>query len=91
MIANLLEQADIFAQVDGGFLQGAVGELQPMALIKVRVNADDFARAREIVMQWERAESALNEHPVSAVAPNYVHIGLSFMAGLMVGILLMAS
>ncbi|MDX1693455.1 MAG: DUF2007 domain-containing protein [Ketobacteraceae bacterium] len=91
MIANLLEQAGIFARVDGDFLQGGVGELQAFGLVKVRVNADDFDRARDIVRQWEATQASTANGGLSANKLNYVHIGLSFILGMLVGMLMMAS
>lgn len=91
MIANLLEQASIYARVDGEFLQGAVGEIQALGLVKVRVNNDDYQRAREIVQQWESTQQSATEKTFQHQPLNYVHIGLSFLAGIMVGVLLMVS
>ena len=90
MIANLLEQAGIYARVDGEFLQGAVGEIQAMGLVKVSVNNDDYSRAREIVQQWESSQQTSSEAALQRQPVNYVHIALSFLAGILVGILLMS-
>ena len=91
MIADLLEQAGIFSRVDGDYLQGGVGELQAFGLIKVRVNQDDFERARDIVSQWESTQTPAAQQSQSNHGVNYVHVGLSFIAGVMVGMLLMAA
>lgn len=91
MIANLLEQANIFAQVDGEYLQGGVGELQAFGLVKVRVNADDFERAREIVGQWEASQSKLKtDQQERAGSVGYPQIILAFVLGVIVGVLLAA-
>ena len=88
MIANLLEQADIYARVDGDFLQGGVGELQAFGLVKVRVNEEEYDRAREIVRQWEGTQSSHNDAGKDNLSFNHVHIGVSFLMGILVGLLL---
>ena len=84
MIANLLEQANIFAQVGGDYLQGGVGELQAFGLVKVRVNSDDFEQAREIVRQWEAGQAKVG---TDSVTPRltYLHLLVSFLLGILVG------
>ena len=89
MVANLLEQAKIYARVDGDFLQGAVGELQPYGIIKVSVNEDDFDRARQLLTQWE--ESQLTSEPSADRQKNApIHLLITFLLGVLVGALLVA-
>jgi len=58
MVANLLEHADIPAQVEGGYLQGGVGELQALGIVRVMVDEADEERARTIIEHWEAKQPA---------------------------------
>ena len=84
MVANLLEQANIFARVDGDFLQGGVGELQPMGIVRVMVNNEDFDQAREMVIQWESTQPK-SDNVQSAKGYTWLHLLMSFMLGVAVG------
>ena len=55
MIRALLEQAGIPAQVRGEYLQGALGEIPVSGMVAVWVPEADAARARELVLDWERS------------------------------------
>ena len=55
MVRALLEQAGIPAQVRGEYLQGALGELPVSGMVAVWVPEADAARARELVLDWERS------------------------------------
>ncbi|WP_223670811.1 putative signal transducing protein [Kangiella shandongensis] len=56
LIADLLNDNDIFAQVRGAHMQGAVGEAAAMGNVKVWVHDEDFERGRELVEDWESAQ-----------------------------------
>ncbi len=53
MIRNLLEQNDIFVRIDGEFLQGGIGGIQASNIVRVMVGETEYARAKEIITQWE--------------------------------------
>lgn len=91
MVANLLEQANIYARVDGDFLQGGVGELQPSGIVRVVVNDDDFQQAREIVCQWEANQPETKAPQTHRLAANNIgvwHLLVTFILGVLVGLLL---
>ena len=56
MLAGLLEQSGIVAQVRGDMLQGAVGELPASGLASVWVNEDDEARSLEVIADYEASQ-----------------------------------
>lgn len=56
IIRDLLVSADIFAQVRGAGMQGAVGEAAAMNNVKVWVHDEDYAVARTVIGEWESAE-----------------------------------
>lgn len=49
LIADLLERENIFVRIDGELLQGAIGELQAMGLVRVLVFEADLQRAQKIL------------------------------------------
>lgn len=53
MIKSLLEQQEIPAYIQGEYLQGGVGEVPAIGLVKVVVNNDHYDSAREIITEWE--------------------------------------
>jgi hypothetical protein len=58
MLADLLEQVGIMAQVQGDMLQGAVGELPAAGLASVWVAESDESRAREVIADFEASQPA---------------------------------
>ena len=61
IIKGLLEQHGIEAQVDGHYLQGALGELPVIDLIQVSVNDDDETRALQIIENYEAGKYEISE------------------------------
>lgn len=53
MILNMIEQAGLKGRIDGEYLQGGVGELQAMGIVRVMVEESDYEQARELVKQWD--------------------------------------
>ncbi len=53
MILNLLEQAGLSARIDGEHLQGGIGELQAIGVVRVMVEEADYADATEIITEWD--------------------------------------
>jgi hypothetical protein len=60
MILNLLEQAGLSARIDGEYLQGGVGELQTMGIVRVMVKENDYPDAKSIIQEWDAAQPALD-------------------------------
>jgi hypothetical protein len=53
LIKNVLAQQDIEAYIEGEYLQGGVGDLQAIDLIRVVVDDSDKTQAKQIVADWE--------------------------------------
>lgn len=53
LIKNLLEQQEIPAYVLGEHLQSGVGEIPAIGLVRVSVSDSDYARAKEIIEEWD--------------------------------------
>jgi hypothetical protein len=86
MLVDLLRQQGIAAEIRGEHLQGAVGGLPAMGLVRLVVDEPDFTRARAAIDQWEmteRAESA--QSPVSGAPPRYRGFK-GFVLGLALGV-----
>lgn len=58
MILNMLEQAGLNARIDGEYLQGGIGELPAIGVVRVMVDERDYADARAIVEEWDAAQQA---------------------------------
>ncbi|MGB5324215.1 MAG: DUF2007 domain-containing protein [Pseudomonadales bacterium] len=53
MLCDWLQQAGVHARIEGSYLQGGVGELQAMGIIRVVVDDADYYAARESLGAWE--------------------------------------
>ncbi|MGA8863087.1 MAG: DUF2007 domain-containing protein [Gallionella sp.] len=53
MIADLLAQQRIAGRIEGEYLQGGVGGIQAMGLVRVLVSEPDYAEARKVISEWE--------------------------------------
>ena len=82
MLADLLDQVGIMAQVQGDMLQGAVGELPAAGLASVWVAESDEARAREVITDFEASQ------PADSPATHRPQAQASFTRGLLLGMIL---
>ena len=83
MILNLIEQAGFYARVDGDYLQGGVGELQAMGVVRVVVNDQDYPQTKALVSEWEAMQP--ESEPASPVAPRQPWSITSVVAGALIG------
>jgi hypothetical protein len=58
MVLNLFENAGLSGRIDGEYLQGGIGELPAMGLVKVMVDDADYDEARLIIKQWESDQTS---------------------------------
>lgn len=56
LVLHLLEHSGIQAKIFGEHLQGGIGEIQTMGLVRVMVDDDSYDQARQIVEHWEAQE-----------------------------------
>lgn len=85
MILNLLEMQGLSGRIDGEFLQGGIGELPAVGLVRVMVAEEDYPAAKEIVNRWEATQPVPPMHNSSTKPANK---SLIFLGGVMVGFLL---
>lgn len=76
LILNLLEQAGLRGRIDGEYLQGGVGELQAMSIIRVMIEPDDYVAAKKIVDDWDAQQPSEPRSP-PVKKPNHLIAGLT--------------
>ena len=86
MVAGLLEQVGIAAQVRGDLLQGGVGELPAAGLASVWVDDEDVCRARDVIAEYEQQQSQDSLLPRRAVEK--ASGAGAFRSGLILGVVL---
>ena len=84
MILNLLQQEGVSARVDGEYLQGGVGELSPVNVVRVLVDEADYIRAKSIISEWESRQP--DETRTEAPERKTSRAGVGFVSGLLIGI-----
>lgn len=72
ILAGVLSSADIYAQVRGAGMQGAVGEAAAMNNVKVWVHDEDYAEARDIVEGWQSAEFTTDDADLFDAEDDYL-------------------
>lgn len=82
MLQELLRQEGIPSQLDGAFLQGAVGGLPTSGLVRLLVDELDYEKGRIVIDLWESTES--EPAPVSKTRPSGRL--LTLFVGLTIGI-----
>jgi hypothetical protein len=85
MILNLLEMHGIAGRIDGEYLQGGVGELQAIGLVRVMVADEDYSKAKQVIGEWEAAQPPAEQGPEPRPAGNLQF----FIAGMIIGAALM--
>lgn len=61
MICDVLRQEGIECHILGEHLQGAVGELPALSMVRVQVPVAQLERARALIAEWESAAPVLND------------------------------
>jgi hypothetical protein len=83
MIVNLLQQEGIDSRVDGEYLQGGIGELQAINIVRVLVEESDYRRAKSIIDAWDSAQ--VESTPIRASASKNKGIGVGLLFGVVIG------
>ena len=84
MIVNLLQQEGIDCRVDGEYLQGGVGELQAMNIVRVLVDDHDFEKARAVINEWDaRQPDKVVDYPPGRKSSG---IGRGLLLGFLAGV-----
>lgn len=87
MILNLVEQAGLTGRIDGEYLQGGVGELQTMGVVRVMVAEQDYDEARLIIQDWEASQPVLESEDTPNKKTNRFSAAL---IGFVLGVSIMA-
>jgi hypothetical protein len=83
MLEDLLRQRGISARLEGAGLQGAIGELPAIGLVRLVVEDSDFGAARAVIDEWEK--SAVPD-PVTALPKQRAGALVGAAIGLVLGI-----
>jgi hypothetical protein len=83
MIQDLLKQRGISSRLDGAGLQGAVGELPAIGLVRLVVEEEDFQAARAVIDDWEKSAAPVAPSPPAQTRSGAFAAGL---VGLLVGV-----
>lgn len=81
MLQDILRQRGIESRLEGAGLQGAVGELPAIGLVRLLVEDEDYAEARAAIDEWEKTPVANPIEAPPARAPGA-------LVGALVGIIL---
>lgn len=81
MIADLLHREEITTRTDGEYLQGGVGDLQAMNIVRVLVNDEDGSKAQKIIDAWHATQIDKIPTPINKSSG----IGLGLFFGLFIG------
>ena len=87
MILNLLEQAGLSARIDGEYLQGGVGELQAIGIVRVMIEETNYPEAKDIIDEWDTNQSIQETKPPLKRQSNFSSNVISFLCGIVVMII----
>ncbi len=88
MIVNLLEQSGLSARVDGEYLQGGMGELQAIGLVRVMIDESDYLEAKKIVDEWDASQPKIER--TSTIKKDNLNIMFGIV-GFICGLVVMAA
>lgn len=83
MILGLLNQKGVEGRIDGEFLQGGVGDLQAINIVRVLVDENNYSKARKIIESWESSQT--NDTPIESGSRNSASGLIKFLAGILIG------
>jgi len=83
MLQDLLQQRGIDARLEGAGLQGAIGELPAIGLVRLMVDDKDFAAAREVIDDWEKSSVP---DPIQTSSQRSTNTFVGVLVGLALGI-----
>lgn len=87
MILHLLEQAGLTARIDGEYLQGGIGEIQAIGVVRVMVEENDYAEAQKIITKWDEKQP---EQELTTQAIKKKHSFSTAIIGFVSGVAVMA-
>ena len=91
MMQDLLERNHIECRIDGELLQGGVGEIQTMGLIKVLVADTDFDNANAVIQDWEYSISSRQTESTSSQTFPFMVFLMGFVVGAIFAVILLLS
>jgi len=92
MLVDLLKQEGVVAHIRGEHLQGAVGEVPAVGLVRLDVDESQFAQARHLIDRWNAAQPASGPSVGAAVAgatpasKGGSRLGIGLLVGVAIGL-----
>ncbi len=84
IVLGMLEQAGLSARIEGEYLQGGVGGLQAVGIVRVVVDESDCEDAKAIISSWDAHKT-----PIRTIKrKNLDYSLLSAIGGFIIGALL---
>jgi hypothetical protein len=84
MVLHLLQQQGLQGRVDGEYLQGGIGELPAVGLVRVVVDDADYEAARAVVTAFETTQPTVPTMPPAPRAPSRTAwAGVGLVAGIL--------
>lgn len=91
LILNLLEQSGLSARIDGEYLEGGIGEIQTMGIVRVMVEEADYEDAMTIIDAWDVKSPESESNGTNDSKTNSVVVGaVGFMCGMILTIIFCA-
>jgi len=87
MILGLLEQAGLTARIDGEYLQGGIGELQAIGVVRVMINEGDHGQGKSVLEAWDANQPSPEPMPQIKKENSYLSVLGGFVAGIIVMVL----
>ncbi len=86
VLQGLLDQQNIPSEILGEYLQGGVGELPPMGLVKIVVDDRNYEVARRLIEEWEvRCPAAETDSPPETIKSKRSRRFYWLVAGIAIG------
>lgn len=61
LLKDLLQQEGIDCQLNGEYLQGGIGELPPLGIVRILVDEENWPAANKVIRAWEAGEYSIPE------------------------------
>jgi hypothetical protein len=84
MLVDMLCRAGLNARMDGEYLQGGVGDLQAMGLVRILVDDQQYDQARELISIWdEQQPETIPSYVNSAPGKSFLGYSVAFGVGVL--------
>ena len=71
IVQDILSIEGINSHIMGAYLEGSIGEIQPMGLVRVMTDEKDFQAAKKIIAEWESEKPEQSTNKVQLIKKTY--------------------